>query len=323
MGEKEDRAAALDANQLDKTHHLPEQQIHALHGALVRCGLADSLDALLAGIDRSLIAGLPWEPRPNARLLRMLHELNEIGQSSVGGTPLKTFLDNALALTQSQPDAEVLRRIIFTLDLAAAPRPSNQTSAACETTLSQAPRERRYRRPVLFALIGLLAAGIVTFGVAWSENTADSDNAGPMPSSPPLTTVPVIDEPAPPSPSATGSVLGPLTSPQRSVRAVPSGSAAPAVPFPDDFDQSAAEKALGSASKSARQSCRDPDSPSGVAIASVTFGSNGTAKSASVTNAPFKGTPVGRCVETWFMRMAIPPFTGNPVSMSRSVALGP
>ncbi len=43
--------------------------------------------------------------------------------------------------------------------------------------------------------------------------------------------------------------------------------------------------------------------------------------SATVQGGPFAGTPTGGCVAGLFRRAKVPPFSGNPVTVSKSFAV--
>jgi hypothetical protein len=74
--------------------------------------------------------------------------------------------------------------------------------------------------------------------------------------------------------------------------------------------------AMGQLSASANRAaaCRRPGGQSGSGKATVTFGTDGAAKSVAVSP-PFAGTPVGSCVTSAFRSARVPPFTGNPVTL--------
>ncbi len=87
-----------------------------------------------------------------------------------------------------------------------------------------------------------------------------------------------------------------------------------------DFDQGAARVALAMAAAQAA-SCKQPDDPGGGARVSVTFAPSGRAMSAQVVGPPFQGTKTGACVATTFRGATVPPFAGDPVTVSKTVSL--
>jgi predicted Zn finger-like uncharacterized protein len=95
--------------------------------------------------------------------------------------------------------------------------------------------------------------------------------------------------------------------------------AAPA-PTAGPFSISAAQAALGSAAGSAG-GCKKPGGPTGSGKVQVTFAPSGRVTSANVAGPPFAGTPVGGCVAGMFRRAKVPPFSGNPVTVSKSFSV--
>lgn len=77
------------------------EEIRAVHALLVAAGLADRREALFAGIDRGLIAGLPKDSRPDAQLLSDLTQLNWRGVSAGPKPPLAEILRNAAQLMRA------------------------------------------------------------------------------------------------------------------------------------------------------------------------------------------------------------------------------
>ncbi len=94
---------------------------------------------------------------------------------------------------------------------------------------------------------------------------------------------------------------------------------APAPAAGADFDKSAAIAALGAAAANAA-SCKKPDGPTGGGKASVTFAPSGRATNSTVTGA-FAGTDVGGCVARIFRSAKVPPFAGDPVTVSKSFSI--
>jgi hypothetical protein len=96
----------------------------------------------------------------------------------------------------------------------------------------------------------------------------------------------------------------------------PRPKAAPGTPF----DDGAARTALASG-VAASHACRQPDDPTGVARITVTFASSGRVTSARVSGPPFQGTPTGSCIATAFRGVHVPPFEGDPVSVTSTVTI--
>ena len=96
--------------------------------------------------------------------------------------------------------------------------------------------------------------------------------------------------------------------------------AAPAAPAGGaDFDKAAAVAALGAAAANAA-SCKKPDGPTGDGKASVTFAPSGRATNSTVSGA-LAGTDVGGCVARIFRAAKVPPFSGDPVTVSKSFSV--
>jgi hypothetical protein len=82
------------------------------------------------------------------------------------------------------------------------------------------------------------------------------------------------------------------------------------------FDKAAAVAALTAAAGSA-QSCKTADGPTGGGKVSITFMPSGRATNTQVSG-DLAGTAVGGCVARLFRSAKIPPFSGDPVTVSKS-----
>jgi len=87
-----------------------------------------------------------------------------------------------------------------------------------------------------------------------------------------------------------------------------------------DFDQAAARVALSMAAAQA-SGCKQPDDPGGATRISVTFAPSGRAVSAQVTGSPFQGTRTGACIARTFRGVSVPPFSGGPVTVTKTVTV--
>ena len=85
------------------------------------------------------------------------------------------------------------------------------------------------------------------------------------------------------------------------------------------FDKNAAVAALGAAAASAG-SCKKPDGPVGAGKVSVTFAPSGRATATNVAG-ELAGTEVGGCVARLFRSAKVPPFSGEPVTVSKSFSI--
>ncbi len=88
------------------------------------------------------------------------------------------------------------------------------------------------------------------------------------------------------------------------------------------FNKGAAISALASAAAAA-SGCKRPDGPTGSGRVTVTFMPSGRATGANVSGGGFGGTSVGGCVASVFRRAKIPPFDGDPVTVSKSFTIAP
>ena len=101
--------------------------------------------------------------------------------------------------------------------------------------------------------------------------------------------------------------------------AAPATPATPATPEGAAFDKNAAVAALGAAAASAA-SCKTADGPTGSGKVSVTFAPSGRATATSVAG-ELAGTEVGGCVARLFRAAKVPPFSGDPVTVSKSFSV--
>lgn len=86
------------------------------------------------------------------------------------------------------------------------------------------------------------------------------------------------------------------------------------------FDKSAAATALNEATAHATQ-CRSPSDPSGTALVVVTYAPSGRVTSATISGPPFAGTTVGGCIAGRFRGARVPAFSGEMVTVSKTVVL--
>ena len=86
-----------------------------------------------------------------------------------------------------------------------------------------------------------------------------------------------------------------------------------------DFNKEAARQAIEDAGQRAA-SCRTIDTPAGAARVAVTFSPAGNVTSAVIESGPFVGTSAGGCVASKFRSVRVPAFTGEPVTVRKSVS---
>jgi hypothetical protein len=130
-----------------------------------------------------------------------------------------------------------------------------------------------------------------------------------------------------PSPKPATGTSPPSTT---SVAAKPGVTApAPGAPAPTEpastkaegpFNADAARAALASAVSQAG-ACRKPGDPSGVAAVTITFSPSGRVTSATIAGPPFAGTPTGGCIASTLRRARVPAFTGEMVTVRKTVEI--
>jgi hypothetical protein len=91
-----------------------------------------------------------------------------------------------------------------------------------------------------------------------------------------------------------------------------------ATPGGGEFDKAAANAALSGAMGQAA-ACKREGDPSGKAQVSVTFAPSGKATIANVNGPPFAGTATGGCIAKAFRSASVPPFSGDPMTVSKTV----
>jgi hypothetical protein len=95
----------------------------------------------------------------------------------------------------------------------------------------------------------------------------------------------------------------------------------PAAPPPaeaGDFVRAAARTVLSRAAGAAA-GCKQADDPAGNARVTITFAPSGRVMSARVTGQPYQGTRIGACIAATFHTVTVPPFSGEPVVVTKDV----
>ncbi len=87
-----------------------------------------------------------------------------------------------------------------------------------------------------------------------------------------------------------------------------------------DFDKAAASAALGGAVAKAA-ACKKAGDPSGQAKVQVTFAPSGRVTVANILGPPFAGTATGSCIAMAFKSASVPPFQGDPMTVSKTVSI--
>ncbi len=122
--------------------------------------------------------------------------------------------------------------------------------------------------------------------------------------------------PTPPTPPKAGGTL------EDEMRKSAGGGGTPAPAAPaggtSPFDRGAAAAAIGGVNY---QSCKKPDGPTGSGHVQITFGPDGNVQTAVVDQPPYAGTPVGGCIAGKFRGAHVPPFSGSPVKVGKSITI--
>lgn len=94
----------------------------------------------------------------------------------------------------------------------------------------------------------------------------------------------------------------------------------PSKPEHPPFDNAAASVAMSQAAQSA-STCRKSGDPAGKATVIVRYAPSGRVTSAVVESGPFAGTVTGGCIATTFRKTRVPPFSGDYVSVKKTISL--
>ncbi|HEX6277747.1 MAG TPA: zinc-ribbon domain-containing protein [Polyangiaceae bacterium] len=218
-----------------------------------------------------------------------------------------------------------------------------------------APKKRGWLAPVLLIVVVgglagawfsgklqpiLVAAGVPIPAPA-STSTGPEPSASPARSAEPAPSEAATAEPAasvPPSASVAASAapsaaapatLGATrpaaprssaasTAPREAETAPPKDEAKPAAGGAE-FDTASAKTALTAAAANAG-SCKEAGGPTGTGKVSITFAPSGRPTSVAVTG-DLAGTTVGSCVAKLFRAARVPPFSGDPVSVSKAFSV--
>jgi len=135
-----------------------------------------------------------------------------------------------------------------------------------------------------------------------------------------------VDAPTPPAPvahqDAPSSTEKPAATEKPAVvtpKVAPTPAPAPAEPG-TEFDRAAAVAALRAAAAEA-SACRKDGDPSGTASLSITFAPSGRVTSANLQGPPFAGTQTGGCIASAMRRAHVPAFSGEYVTVSKTIVI--
>jgi hypothetical protein len=354
-------AAAQAAEEVDISVSQEDDAEQKKTGARNESSVLFSLDALKAGIVTSPqpSAAKPAGGRKGPPVAPK-KKLEDIMSGGTGGSPLISgnvagplmmSSNQALLTAPAPPPPKPEPKPVVLASVPAGP------AVGASASLPEPPKKKKG----LVVVVGAIAAVAVIAGIAIAvtrsgsgDKTVASASASPVesvakptPSPEPVKTAePPPAETKPAEAVASASAAPSASSAPVAVAAGP-GHAAPKTnvgsgPKPGDtvkepkkaepsgpvssgvasFNRDAAIQALSVAASQA-SSCKKPDGPTGSGKVQVTFAPSGRATTAVVVGGAFGGTPVGGCVSSVFKRARVPPFSGDPVTVSKGFSIIP
>ncbi len=164
-----------------------------------------------------------------------------------------------------------------------------------------------------------------TAAVAQAAVTAAATDtaAAPAPAAaaPDVTAAAAATAAAAPTPAATPRPQAAVAAVAAAPAVVKAAAPAPAAAEADaPFNMGEAKSRLAAAA-AAVQACKKPDGPAGTGRVVVLFAPSGGAQTATISGAPFEGTPTGACVAARFRGVHVPAFSGSPFSVSKSFTI--
>ena len=191
------------------------------------------------------------------------------------------------------------------------------------------PPKASERRWGTLSVAALAAVGLVALGSVLGAGERDDASTVPArgvdfaaPAPPPAATALELELGVPLSPPEEPAKTETVTDPSAVPPVAPSGvlpTRPPEVVKPP-FDQQAAAQALSQAAQAAL-SCRKAGDPSGSATVIVRYAPSGRVTSAIVDSGPFAGTVTGGCIATTFRKALVPAFSGDYMTVRKTVAL--
>ncbi|HYQ41112.1 MAG TPA: zinc-ribbon domain-containing protein [Polyangiaceae bacterium] len=204
----------------------------------------------------------------------------------------------------------------------ATPSATTQARASAEPS-SEAPAASN--APSASAEPAASASASAAASAGSAPSAAPAAPAASAPSAAPAASVKPSTAAAPATPAAPAAAAAatPAAAAAATKPAETAAAAKPAeAPAPAEgaaFDKNAAVAALSAAAASAA-SCKTADGPTGSGKVSVTFAPSGRATATSVAG-DLAGTEVGGCVARIFRSAKVPPFSGDPVTVSKSFTI--
>lgn len=215
--------------------------------------------------------------------------------------------DAAPAATSSDRPTTTAREAQVELAATPAPRPTTAPTAAAEVAspdsaaLASSGQAANGAEPAPLSGTLPVAAATTTAATVPSSSLTGGAASAPV---------------APPADATAAAAASTATPPQEAP------TATPVAPPPAEaaFDKAAASAALSAAAGQA-SGCKQEGDPSGTARVQVTFVPSGRVTSANVQGPPFAGTPTGGCIARAFRSASVPPFSGDPVTVSKTVSI--
>lgn len=331
-----------------------EDEAQKMTGARNENSVLFSLDALKAGITAAPTQSqakpgpgkkAPATPRKKLEDL-MAEPAAPLAAGPVGGPLLLSANQSLLTAPAPPPPPKPKEPELVSV------APAAMTAEA----IAFAKEKEKTKRMVIGLVAAIVMVGAVAgIAIAMTKKPAPAPvaSAAPVPSAPiaaatPITPKPTAsEEPKPEESAAAAGSAAPSTSKATAVAQVgvkgptgPVGKAPdtaktdpkkepkkeePATPTSSgvaSFNTAAASQAL-SVAAAQTSICKKPDGPTGQGKVQVTFAPSGRATTANIVSGPFGGTAVGGCVSGVFKRAKVPPFTGDPVTVSKSFSIVP
>ena len=252
--------------------------------------------------------------------------------------PSNTGLADAV---EDEISEEFLEPVVDSVPLALPPVPPVSTEPLASaiptgSVVVPSPRAASNERWGKLSIVALAAVGLVAVGsfVGWSGKSGDETRSPAVENQPESAAAIATSEANPalrvPLPPLELDIGVPVSPPSESAEADPSSvpPVAPSGVLPTlpakvqqpPFDEQAANAALNQAAL-ASSMCRKAGDPSGTATVIVRYAPSGRVTSATVEAGPFAGTLTGGCVATTFRKALIPAFSGDYVTVKKTVSL--
>jgi len=355
-------AASQSAEDVDISVSQEDEAEQKKTGARNESSVLFSLDALKAGMVGTSSQAAPTRAAPGKKAApsapkKKLEDLmnNTSGGPSFAGPGPGTLMlssNQALLTAPAPPPPKPEPKPVVAAPVAAGGASTGPIAAAA--TSIPAPPKKKGIIIGLVAVAALAAVGgiavVLTGGGSTNKTFASAtvSTAQPAPTPEPAKTEPAPAETKPAEPVASATAAPTTSAVPTAVAAnnpatpksggtPASGQSKPAEPKKEtkkeepsgpvssgvaSFNKDSAIQALSVAASQA-SSCKQPDGPTGTGKVQVTFAPSGRATTAVITGGSFGGTPVGGCVSNVFKRARVPPFAGDPVTVSKSFSIIP